>query len=468
MNVDPSKPMFIQNQNQDVMGLSELTKPTFPSDRQTYSSQQSSSDVPANGEHKKESGINHHEIENHRVTHDEVENHETEKDRANHSQLVEYIIDAFKPEVPSISSSVRAVADRLAREVERICEKSDRIQTSGDVEQWQHTLAQHRVKKCLGYFRLGSQRGRVELHSNLSAMVYRHIAPTRSHLGFQARYNLIEDFLQGFYIEVLKNFRKENQLPYDYQPRTRIELSEYMAFTEQYAKRRISLRGLRNQQLVVLRAQAFSQRQPLETSMDIELAVESAKTEEAEVHNRSPLVQQIRERLVSEAIDPADSVLRDRVITELIQYLTDQGQKDCVDYLILKLKDLSAPEIDEILELTPRQRDYLQQRFKYHVEKFACSHNWRTVHQWLGADLDQNLGMPINEWNDFVKQLSPTQQKLLELKGEQYQNQEEAALSDREIAKLLNCTPKQVKRNWDRLLNLAWKYRNTQTEVHNG
>lgn len=432
MNVDPLKPMYIQNQ--DSMGVSELTPSPLQNDLADDPAQQASAAERS----------------------------------ANHFRLVTYIITAFQADIPSISSSVRRVADRLSREVERICEKSDRIQTSGDVEQWQQTLAQHRVKKCLSYYHLGSQRGRVELHSNLSAMVYRHIAPSRSHLGFQARYNLIEDFLQGFYIEVLKNFRKENELPHDYRPRTRIELSEYMAFTEQYAKRRISLPGRRNQQLVVLRAQAFSQRQPIETSMDIELAVESAKTEEAELHNRSPIVQQVREQLVADAVDPADSVLRDRVINELVQYLSDQGQDDCINYLTLKLQDLSAPEIDEILELTPRQRDYLQQRFKYHVEKFACSHNWQIVHQWLGADLDQNLGMPMNEWNDFLQQLSPIQRQLLQLKGEQYQKQDETALSDREIAKLLNCTPKQVKRNWDRLLNQAWKFRNTQSEARNG
>ncbi len=432
MNVDPSKPMYIQNQ--DGMGISEQTKPKFHSDLHSTLSQHQSDD----------------------------------DDSADLLALVEYIISVFTADIPSVSSSMREVAKRLSKEVKRICEKSDRIQTSGDVEEWQHTLAQHRVKKCLLYFHLGSQRGRVELHSNLSAMVYRHIAPSRAHLGFQARYNLIEDFLQGFYIEVLKNFRKEHELPSDYRPRTRIELSEYMAFTEQYAKRRISLPGRRNQQLVVLRAQAFSQRQPIETSMDIELAVESAKTEEAEIHNRSPIVQQVREQMVADAVDPADSVLRDRVISELMQYLNDQGQDDCINYLTLKLQDLSAPEIDEILELSPRQRDYLQQRFKYHVEKFACSHNWQIVHQWLGADLDQNLGMPLNEWNDFLQKLSPIQRQLLELKGEQYQNQNEPTLTDREIAKLLNCTPKQVKRNWDRLLNLAWKFRNTQTEVRNG
>ncbi len=427
MNPEPSQ--FINNQNQKGMAYSELTQ-SAPDQANVVQETQASTS-------------------------------------AAHHRLVEYILDAFKADIETISASVRGVADRLTCEVERICEKSDRIQVSGEVRQWHHTLAQHRVKKCMVYYRLGSTRGRVELHSTLSAMVYRHIAPSRAHLGFQARYNLIEDFLQGFYIEVLKNFRKENNLPFDYRPRTRIELAEYMAFSEQYAKRRISLPGRRNQQLIVLRAQAFSQRQPAETSMDIELAVESGKTEEAEMYSRSPIVQQVREQMVADAVDPSDSVLRDRVINELIQYLDDQGQDDCVNYLTLKLQDLSAPEIDDVLGLTPRQRDYLQQRFKYHVEKFACSHHWQIVHQWLGADLDQNLGMPQNEWNDFLLELNPTQRKLLQLKGAQHQKQNETKLSDREIAKILDCTPKQVQRNWVKLLSMAWKFRNTQSELHN-
>lgn len=367
--------------------------------------------------------------------------------------LIQQILSEYQAELPPLSAQVRAVVRRIAVEVERICSKSDRIQNSGDVQVWQMTLARHRIQKCLNYYRIGSQQGRVELHSHLSTMVYRHIAPQQAQLGFSARYNAIEDFLQGFYIEVLKAFRRENELSADYSPRTRLELAEYMAFTEQYAKRRIALPGQRSQQLVVLRAQGYAQRQPPEAALDLELAMESAKGEDAEIHSRSPMVQQVREQMVAEAVDPADSVIRERVITELIEYLEEQGQPDCVEYLVLKLNDRSAPEIDEILELSPRQRDYLQQRFKYHVEKFARSHRWQLVHQWLGADLDQNLGLPLQQWEVFIKQLSPDQQQLLQLKSKQ--------LDDQEIAKVLKCTPKQVQKRWVRLLELAWQARNS-------
>ncbi len=372
----------------------------------------------------------------------------------NSQTLAQILLQELQTIVKTLPASGRAVTMRMALEVERICEKSNRIQTSGDVETWQLSLARHRLQKCLDYYQLGSRQGRVELHSNLAAMVYRHVASCESQLSFQARYNLIEDFLQGFYVESLRAFRREHGLEADYTPHTRLELAEYMAFTEQYAKRQIGLPGRNRQRLIVLRAQSFAKGQPPETSMDIELAVEGGKTEEAEAQSRTSAMQQIREKMVSETVDPAESVLRDRVIAELVQYLESQGQSDCVKYLNLKMQDLQACDIDKALGLTPRQRDYLQQRFKYHVEKFARSTNWKLVHEWLGADINQKLGMNTQQWETFLTQLSADQQKLLQLK--------ETEDSDKTIASALKCTPKQVQKRWAKLLDLAFSYRNSE------
>jgi len=366
--------------------------------------------------------------------------------------LVDLLQQELQLEVKSTGQRVYGVAARIGKEVERICRKSDRIQASGKVLAWQVSLARHRLQKCLSYYRLGSKRARVELHSTLGAMVYRHIAPLRSQLGFQGRYSMIEDFLQSFYIEALKAFRRENDLPADYTPRIQLEVAEYIAFTEHYAKRRIGLPGGRSQQLIVLRAQGFAKRQPDETAIDMEVAVEFPRGEEAEAFSRSNVVQQVREQMVADTIDPAESVLRDRVIAELIQYLESQGQSDCVNYLVLKLQDMAAPEIDEILGLTARQRDYLQQRFKYHMSKFARSHHWKLVHQWLGADLDQNLGMAPQQWDAFQQQLTPEQRHLLQLK--------QARSSETDIAQALDCTLKQSQKRWSQLLELAWQFRN--------
>lgn len=348
------------------------------------------------------------------------------------------------------------VMQRLTAEIERICAMSDRIQASGDVNHWQTALVRHRVSKCLAYYDMGSNRGRVELHSSLSAIVYRHVAPQGSHLGFKGRYAMLEDFMQIFYIEVLNAFRREHELPATYTPRTRLELAEYMAFSEQYAKRRINLRG-GSQQLIVLRAQAFSRRQPAETSVDMTLVSEGAKTEAAESHARSSVVQQVREKMMAETNDPGDGVMRDRVINALVQYLKAQNQTDCVDYLVLKLQDCSAAEIDEILNLSARERDYLQQRFKYHVEKFSQQHEWQLVHQWLGANLEARLGMTPTEWGDFLATLTDDYRQFLDLKRQQIDN---ATLTDEAIAQALGWTPKKVQRNWTKVLKLAWSFRN--------
>jgi hypothetical protein len=366
--------------------------------------------------------------------------------------LADIIAQEIQAAIQSNSSTIKAVATRIAIEVSRICTSSARIQKSGCVGSWQLALARHRLNKCLKYYQLGTRRARLELHSTLGAMVYRHIVPARQ-VGFQGRYHLLEDFLQNFYIESLTAFRRENQTPPDYTPRTHLEVAEYLTFTDQYARRRIGLRSGSNQQLAILRAQGFVRRQPAETALDMELAAESGKSEEAIAHGNSSAMQQVRASMVSEAVDPTEAVLRERVVEELVKYLADQGQCDCIDYLVLKLQDLSAKEIDEILGLSTRQRDYLQQRFKYHVEKFSRTYNWELVHQWLGADLDQKLGMNSQQWEIFWQQLEPSLQQLWQLKRNQ--------TSDSAIAQVLKWTPKQVQKRWTQVLDKAWQVRNS-------
>ena len=372
--------------------------------------------------------------------------------------LSELLKEELTLQLGSLPSNAKTVINRIVAEVARICSKSDRIQNSGEIRSSQLTLARHRLSKCVEYYNLGSKQGRIELHSHLSVMIYRQIAPEKAQLSFAARRNLIEDFLQDFYADSLRAFRRENQVADNYTPRTRIELAEYMAFTLAYAKRRV-MTGYGAMQLLVLRAKSFAKRQPTDTVMDIEQVTEFAKGEEAQIQNRSPLMQQVRERLVADTIDPHDAVLRERVVGELVQYLENQGHKDCADYLILKLQDFAAPEIDDIMGLTPRQRDYLQQRFKYHVEKFARTQEWQLVHQWLGADLDQNLGLSSSQWEAFVAQLDPMQQQLLSLKR--------AKKSDFEIVKALKITPKQVQKRWSHLLEIASLVRNNAVESSN-
>ena len=223
-----------------------------------------------------------------------------------------------------------------------------------------------------------------------------------------------------------------------------------MVFSECYAKRRIHLRFGNSQQLLVLRAQTFAKRQPNEASVDIEQAFETAREEDGDAGSK--MMQQIRAKMVSDNVDASDSVLRERVVEELIAYLEAQNQPACVDYLLLKMEDLSAPEIEKTLGLTTRERDYLQQKFKYHIEKFAHVANWELVHQWLGAEIDRKLGLTDRQWEIFAAQLSIEQQSFIQLKQANHTNES--------IMKALKLTEKKFQLRWSELLHLAAQIRN--------
>jgi hypothetical protein len=360
------------------------------------------------------------------------------------------LCEILQSNTKSHATHIQTIADRIANEVERICCKSDRIQNSGVSDSWLTGLAKHRISKCLYYYQLGSRQGRIELHSHLSAIVYRYITQPQSQLSFQGRYSLIEDFLQDFYAESLKAFRRENELPLDYTPRSMIQLAEYMVFTECYAKRRIQLQYGKSQQLIILRAQTFSKRQP-DASVDIEQAFDTAKDDDGEGSN-SRLLQQLRAKMVSDSNDPSEGVLRDRVVAQLIAYLEEQDQEQCINYLLLKLEDLSAPEIEEMLGIDSRQRDYLQQRFKYHIEKFARVSSWELVLQWLGAEIEQKLGLTSTMWEELLAQLTPEQRIILELKQQK--------VPDREIMKQTKLTEKKLQMRWSGILSTAAELRN--------
>ncbi|MBD2503378.1 heterocyst differentiation protein HetZ [Anabaena azotica] len=344
------------------------------------------------------------------------------------------------------------VANRITTEVYRICTESKRIQASGAVENSAMTLAKHRLQQCLRYYQLGSNRGRVELHSTLSAIIYRYINPPQRQLSYQGRLTIIEDFLQSFYLEALNAFRRENQLGATYRPQTLMELAEYMAFTERYGKRRIPLPG-RQQQLIILRAQTFSQQQPPETNVDIEQASEGSSNE-GDGSWEEPAVQRLRSAMATQPEpEPEEDTLRSVVITELMDYLEQKQQSDCANYFSLRLQDMSAQEIENVLGLTPRQRDYLQQRFKYHLIRFALLHRWELVHEWLEASLHTNLGLTPQQWQAYTAQLDEKQRSLLDLKQQ--------GQPDEKIAKTLGLSMAQLQKRWFKILEQAWEIRNS-------
>ncbi|MBD2624970.1 heterocyst differentiation protein HetZ [Trichormus variabilis] len=366
--------------------------------------------------------------------------------------IFQFLLKELQQSTKATEKNCRSVSLRIAGEVLRICNESKRIQASGEIESSAMTLARHRLQQCLRYYQLGSNRGRVELHSTLSAIIYRYINPPQKQLSYQGRLTIIEDFLQSFYLEALNAFRRENQQESTYRPQTLLELAEYMAFTERYGKRRIPLPG-RQQQLIILRAQTFSQQQPPETTVDIEKASEGSSGE-FDGSWEEPAIQQLRSAMATQP-EPEleEDTLRSVVITELMDYLEQRQQSDCADYFSLRLQDLSAPEIESILGLTPRQRDYLQQRFKYHLIRFALLHRWELVHEWLEASLPTNLGLTPHQWQVYTAQLDDQHRSLLDLKQQ--------GESDETIAKTLGLSMAQLQKRWFKILEQAWEIRNS-------
>lgn len=364
--------------------------------------------------------------------------------------LPEFIYSKLKQSTHAPDRVCRSVGNRLSIEVQRICAESDRIKNSGDVIDWARSLGQHRFEQCLKYYNLGSHQGRVELHSTLSAIVYRYITPPQVQMSYQARLGLIEDFLQGFYVESLNAFRRENNLPERYQPRNLLELAEYMAFSERYGKRRIPLPGHRSQQLIILRAQTFSRQQPPEVAVDIEQATDYGG--DGEEARPAASHQRVREEMIAQTDELPESSLRGRVVEELLTYLKERDQHECADYFTLRLLDLPTHEIEALLGVSPRQRDYLQQRFKYHLLRFALSHHWELVHEWLEAGLEKNLGLTPQQWQSLNEQITDKQNKLLTLKQQ--------GLPDAEAAKIVGLTATQYQKQWTQLLEQAWDIRN--------
>ena len=156
--------------------------------------------------------------------------------------------------------------------------------------------------------------------------------------------------------------------------------------------------------------------------------------------------------MIAQADDLPENSLRGRVVEELLAYLKERNQDECADYFTLRLLDLPSQEIESLLNLTPRERDYLQQRFKYHLLRFALAHNWELVHEWLEAGLETNLGLTVQQWQQLQDTLSAKQAKLLALKQQ--------GVTDDEAAKILSMTPTQFQKQWTKLLEQAWEIRN--------
>ena len=83
---------------------------------------------------------------------------------------------------------------------------------------------------------------------------------------------------------------------------------------------------------------------------------------------------------------------------------------------------------------------------------FGLKHKPELVSEWLETSLvEHNLGLTQNQWEDFLQQLTPTQQQIVQLK--------KANKNNEEIAKTLNLKSHQVMTEWGKLYLAAQELR---------
>ena len=67
--------------------------------------------------------------------------------------------------------------------------------------------------------------------------------------------------------------------------------------------------------------------------------------------------------------------------------------------------------------------------------------------QWLGTEINQNLGLTDKQWESFTEQLSVEPQNFLKLKQSDHSNES--------IIQILNLTEKEFQLRWSELLSMA-------------
>ena len=73
--------------------------------------------------------------------------------------VFQFLFQELQQSTKAIKRNCNDVSVRIADEVMRICNESQRIKNSGAVESSAITLARHRLQQCLRYYQLGSTRG---------------------------------------------------------------------------------------------------------------------------------------------------------------------------------------------------------------------------------------------------------------------------------------------------------------------
>jgi hypothetical protein len=228
-------------------------------------------------------------------------------------------------------------------------------------------------------------------------------------------------------------------------PNPRLRNALMLASIEEYC-----LRPIRNQPLLVYRFVNYLRRSQrggmtqVPTGDLIRLVSEEITPDDAD-NPVSLLDGQALTQYQDQQAWEEQEALRGKVMQEFADYLKEKVDPIAADWLKLHVQGQSQEVIAQRLNVPIQQVYRLREKISYHaIRVFAFKQQPELVGAWLGTSLvEHNLGLTLQQWEQFLQSLSPVQQKIIE--------KLKAGQSFEAIGKALNLRLNQVTGEWSKI-----------------
>ncbi|MGL5064984.1 MAG: hypothetical protein ACRC62_33875 [Microcoleus sp.] len=247
-----------------------------------------------------------------------------------------------------------------------------------------------------------------------------------------------DDFCSRFLIETLRAFRREFAVE-NYTPKALLELAEFALFSQRYAQRRVPIVKM---QTILLRAYTWKkqcERINEEIKYDGMLNEFGVPTYESFLDKNTASTNSLPATSTHDA---------QQLINSLFEYFQSIGQPELVRYLTLRTANLQVSDIDAVMGLTVRERDYIQQRFVYHVGQWMGTKGCDLYHEYFGINPANGLGLSGDQWAELKSQYHD----IWSLKSR--------GVDDKSIGIRLGMSEGKVRREWRKMVQKAKVLRN--------
>lgn len=223
----------------------------------------------------------------------------------------------------------------------------------------------------------------------------------------------IEDFISGFLANEIRKYRKR----YSLKGNSRLIDAELLSYCSVFSRVKIpSLGGLNVFRVRYSKAiSENSRRKPILFDFTVIDGIDKTK------QNDLSLIFEISQRT---STTENESVWKD-VYVSLLDYLKNTPFKSSTpelvsDYTESYVSGVSTREFASKHAMTMRRAGHLQEKVRYHVDKFSVSKGRDIVNDWLNVGLDNSLGMLPSEYQYFIDSLDDRETKVFKMykKGE--------------------------------------------------